>query len=70
MAYIIKFKIGNGKWLTNTNAVTKASANRTAKYMKNQHDPDGNLVKTKTKLVKVDMRKSKSSLNWIPKKKK
>lgn len=68
MAYIVKFKIGDGEWLTNPNPhVSKPSAEKVAKYMRNQHDPSGKLVKTETKIVKVDMRKSKSSLQWKPK---
>ena len=67
MAYIIKFKIEGGKWLTNAFPhPTVSSAKRVTKYMMNQHDPSGKLVKTETKIVKVDMRKSKSSLEWKP----
>lgn len=68
MAYIIKFKIEDGEWLTNSFPhPSEASAERVAKYMRHQHDPSGKLVKTETKIVKVDMRKSKSSLKYIPK---
>jgi len=68
MAYIIKFKIENAGWLTNPHPhPSVASAERVAKYMRSQHDPSGKLVKTLTKIVKVDMRKSKSSLIWKPK---
>ena len=68
MAYIIKFKIEDGVWITNTFPhLTEASAERTAKYMRKQHDPSGKLVKIETKIVKVDMRKSASSLQWKPK---
>jgi len=70
MAYIIRMKFGNSKkWVTNPNPhKTMASAKRLVERMKReQHGPHGEFVKLETKIVKVDMRKSKSSLQWIPK---
>jgi len=69
MAWIVKFKTGNGKWITNSNPQkSEVAAKRLAAIMKrNEIGPNGENLHVLTKIVKVDMRKSKSSLVWMPK---
>ena len=62
MAWIVKFKLGNGKWITNENPQqTEAAAKRLAAYMKrNEIGPKGENLYVSTKITKVDMRKADS----------
>lgn len=65
MAYVINVKVNDGNWILNRNPhKTEASAKRTAEVMK-KNSFEGNVVQTE--IIKVDMRKSASSVVWMPK---
>ena len=62
MGYKLSFKnkyTGN-KWVSQSKNVTHATlkgVKSVAKYIKNQHDPEGNLVKTQVRIRKVTSKK-------------